>query len=542
MISYVTKKLRGLLVLATLSSLLSATLALSLFAMISQAKSDVTIGFDIGIYLSIWGGLLAVSIGASTLLSRLSSGAIYQVRTHLIRRVLGTSFERLEQAGSARIYNVLNSDVTTLSNAFSELPSFVFNLILLISCFSYLAFLSLKMFAVLATAIALSFFISRALISRLANHGRQMRDSQDAMMESYKGMLDGSAQLAVDAARKQHYYDNELEQRAQRLRGNERKFRFFWDVNRGVTVALVFLLLGLLMEAGHRMGNTQVLMAYALIVTYCAGPFGMVMNLLQLFAQARVSLRKIESLRIDEQGELPAPAPRPDWRSLRFSKLAYAYRQEDDVQPFMLGPIDFEIRKGEVVFITGGNGSGKSTFIKLLLGLHAPTGGEIFLDERRVEDAAADYRALFSMILSDVYVFREVLDAQGQTAGDGDVQQLLERFALHGAVKVVDGCFHTVRLSQGQKKRLALVSAICRDRDIYVLDEWAADQDPHYREVFYREIIPWLKSRGKTVIAVTHDDRYFDAADRRVDFEMGRIRAGRGDSPSPLRVLDQASA
>lgn len=542
MISYLTKKLRGLLALATLSSLLSALLTLSLFAMVSQAKSDVLIGFDIGLYLVAWGGLLTISIGASTLLSRLSSSSIYQIRTHLIRRVLGTSYEKLEQAGSARIYNILNSDVTTLSNAFSELPAFVFNLILLVSCFAYLAFLSLKMFAVLAAAITLSFFISRTLIARLANNGRMVRDSQDAMTESYKGMLDGSAHLAVDAARKHHYYEHDLETRAQQLRTNERKFRFFWDVNRGVTVALVFLLLGVLIEAGRWLGDTSVLMGYALIVTYCSGPFSLVMNLLQLFAQARVSFQKIESLHIGQESELRAPAPKPAWRCLRFSKLAYAYRQEGDEQPFVLGPIDLEIRKGEVVFITGGNGSGKSTFVKLLLGLHAPSTGKLLMDNRCVQEDTAGYRELFSMIPSDVHVFREVLDAQGDTAQDGDVQRLLKRFNLDLAVKVVDGCFDTVRLSQGQKKRLALVSAICRDRDIYVLDEWAADQDPHYREVFYREIIPWLKSCGKTVIAVTHDDRYFDAADRRIDFEMGRIRTDCGDSDFSIRALDQTSA
>jgi ABC-type siderophore export system fused ATPase/permease subunit len=287
--------------------------------------------------------------------------------------------------------------------------------------------------------------------------------------------------------------------------------------------------------AAQFLGDEPLILPYALIVTYCAGPFAVVVNLLQLFSQARVSLGKIESLQIDAEAE-PLDTPRPGpWKSIRFSQVEFSYRREGSEEPFVLGPVDLEIHKGEVMFVTGGNGSGKSTFIKLLLGLAEPSAGEIFLDGVRQEwQDNASYRALFSMVLADFHLFRQVLDADGKPAADAEVEALLERFNLGAVVKVRNGVFDTVRLSQGQKKRLALVAAISRRRDIYVLDEWAADQDPHYRKVFYEEIIPWLAGSGATVVAVTHDDRYFHVADRQVDFEAGRIRSG-GDGAAPGR-------
>jgi cyclic peptide transporter len=527
MFTYFAKKLGKMLALAAVCSSVSALLALALFAMISRARSGSLDGFDVLLYGALWLGLVAMSACNSTMLSKLSSNAIYQTRMSLIRRILGTTYDKLERAGSARLYNVLTGDVAAISSAVSELPTFVFNAILLASCLSYLAYLSPPLFMVLALTIGVSFFVSKTLIARLGKQGRAMRESQDAMLNGYKGMLDGSAQLAIDAAQKRHFYASELHGLALTLRGNERRFRLYWDLNRAVTVALIFLMLGALIQAARFLGDQSLVLTYALIVTYCAGPFAVVVNLLQLFSQARVSLGKIENLQIDAETEPQDPPQPPAWKSIRFAQVEFAYRTEGSETPFVLGPIDLEIHRGEVMFITGGNGSGKSTFIKLLLGLAEPTAGDIFVDGvRQAWNDNASYRALFSMVLADFHLFRQVLDADGKPAADADVEALLARFNLSAAVKVKDGVFDTVRLSQGQKKRLALVAAIARRRDIYVLDEWAADQDPHYRKVFYEEIIPWLAANGATVVAVTHDDRYFDAADRQVDFEAGRIRSG----------------
>jgi cyclic peptide transporter len=526
MFTYFAKKLSGMLALATISSSISALLAVSLFVMISRARTAGLQDFDTLRYALAWLLLLTTSIGASRMLSLLSAKAVYKIRTSLIRRILGTSYEKLEHAGSPRLYNVLTNDVAIISNTFSELPTFVFNVILMVSCLSFLAFLSLKLFAVLAVAIGVSFLISKTLIRRLGRLGARLRERQDWAMEAYRGMLDGSAQLNVDESRKSFFYNHELEPQAKTLGDAEITYRFYSDINRIVTVAQIFLLLGIMMEAGRRLGDHTIVMTYALVITYCASPFANVLNLMQLFGNARVSLNKINSLQIDTEidPELSVAAPLA-WNSIRFSQVEYTYRKEGSETPFVLGPIDLEIRKGEVTFITGGNGSGKSTFIKLLLALHEPSGGTVYIDGIPLDTANRDgYKALFAIVLSEFYLFKQVLDADGKPAANADVESLLERFNLNSVVKMENGAFDTVRLSQGQKKRLALVASIAQNKDIYVLDEWAADQDPQYRKAFYEEIIPWLKASGKTIVAVTHDDRYFGAADHRLDFEAGRVR------------------
>ncbi|KQV30523.1 cyclic peptide export ABC transporter [Massilia sp. Root335] len=540
MFTYFAKKLSGLLALATISSSLSALLAVSLFVMISRARTAGLQDFDLLRYGVTWLLLLTTSIGASRLLSLLSAKAVYKIRTSLIRRILGTSYEKLERAGSPRLYNVLTNDVAILSNAFSDLPTFVFNLILLVSCLSFLAFLSLKLFLVLALAIGGAFLVSKTLIRRLGRLGAKLRDNQDRAVEAYRGMLDGSAQLTVDEARKSFYYQHDLEPQAKTLGDAEITYRFYSDINRIVTVAQIFLLLGIMMEAGRYLGDQAIVMTYALVITYCASPFANVVNLLQLFSNARVSLGKIDSLQIDTEidPELSVAAP-PAWNSIRFSQVEYSYRKEGSETPFVLGPIDLDIRKGEVTFITGGNGSGKSTFIKLLLALHEPSGGTVYIDGTPLDPASRDgYRALFAIVLSEFYLFKQVLGADGKAAANADVEHLLDRFGLGSVVRMANGAFDTVRLSQGQKKRLALVAAVAQDKDIYVLDEWAADQDPHYRKTFYEDIIPWLKAKGKTIVAVTHDDRYFGAADHRLNFEAGRVR---NDSASPAARVDTAA-
>ena len=83
--------------------------------------------------------------------------------------------------------------------------------------------------------------------------------------------------------------------------------------------------------------------------------------------------------------------------------------------------------------------------------------------------------------------------------------------------------FSTLNLSDGQRRRLALLVAYLEDKDIYLFDEWAADQDPEFREIYYRKILPELKARGKLIVVLTHDSRYFDCADKVVWLDQGQI-------------------
>ena len=101
--------------------------------------------------------------------------------------------------------------------------------------------------------------------------------------------------------------------------------------------------------------------------------------------------------------------------------------------------------------------------------------------------------------------------------------ELLAKLHLQNKVKVQDGAFTTLTLSQGQRKRLALVVAYLENRPFLVFDEWAADQDPVFKEIFYHELLPELRAMGKTILVISHDDRYFHLADRLIRMENGRL-------------------
>jgi len=218
------------------------------------------------------------------------------------------------------------------------------------------------------------------------------------------------------------------------------------------------------------------------------------------------------------------------------SSSSGAYADESTrTDAFTVGPIDLTVNPGEIVFLTGGNGSGKTTLAKLILGLYWPDGGKIRVDGRPVAaEEKDDYRQLFSVVFSDSFVFESLLGIDID-AVDAAARRYLRRLQIDHKVTIQNGTLSTTDLSTGQRKRLALLTAYLEDRPVYVFDEWAADQDPEFKSFFYRDILPGLKARGKSVIAISHDDRYFSCADRVVTLENGhRVHDVSGPESSPV--------
>ena len=197
--------------------------------------------------------------------------------------------------------------------------------------------------------------------------------------------------------------------------------------------------------------------------------------------------------------------------------------RSDKESRFSLGPVDLSFKPGEIVFIVGGNGSGKSTLAKLITGLYIPEAGEIVLDDKKITDDNREwYRQHFSVIFSDYYLFEKLL-GMGKPALDEQAQEYLRQLKINHKVTIENGKLSTTDLSQGQRKRLALLTAYLENRPIYLFDEWASDQDPMFRDIFYKEILVNLKKRNKTVLVISHDDHYFHLADRIIKLDYGKI-------------------
>jgi putative ATP-binding cassette transporter len=270
------------------------------------------------------------------------------------------------------------------------------------------------------------------------------------------------------------------------------------------------------------------LTGYTLALLYLMSPMQTIMNMLPSLSRATVALQRVKELgfeldkRASETNCAQLTSP-PSWKSLEFKSVTHVYRREGESQDFTVGPLEVTFQAGEVIFIIGGNGSGKTTFVKLLTGLYAPETGQICVDGQPVtEENREQYRQRFSAVFSDFYLFEQLL-GEDEAALDSRALAHLKQLKLTDKVKVKDGRLSTIDLSQGQRKRLALLAAYLEDRPIYVFDEWAADQDPYFKSIFYLQLVPELKAKNKTLFIVSHDDKYYDIADRLVKMEDGQI-------------------
>jgi len=212
-----------------------------------------------------------------------------------------------------------------------------------------------------------------------------------------------------------------------------------------------------------------------------------------------------------------------NWSTISFINVQFHYPV--DPSNYQLGPVDFELHKGETVFLTGVNGSGKTTLLLLLCGLLQPSDGEIAIDGRQINHEIDDYHERFSGVFGEIYLFPEILDQNGTLVADDKILQLLKIVQLEHKVVAESSRWSTSDLSAGQRKRLAFVQCCAEDRDICFFDEWAADQDPIFRHYFYNTLLPNLKKQGKTLVVISHDDRYFHTADRVVELKAGRLTA-----------------
>ncbi|NJM73987.1 MAG: cyclic peptide export ABC transporter, partial [Scytonema sp. RU_4_4] len=299
----------------------------------------------------------------------------------------------------------------------------------------------------------------------------------------------------------------------------------------GSALLMLFVPIGLLLFVLPLLSDisTSVISGFVLTMIFMLMPLQMISAMLPEFMKANVALNKIESLGLSLVTQTNEPDIslsshlKPQHQKLELMGVTHAYQREGEASQFILGPIDLIFAPGELVFIVGGNGSGKSTLVKLIAGLYIPESGIIRLGGESVSDVNREwYRQHFSVVFSDFYLFDRLLGFEGERI-DKRTQHYLKQLQLDKKVQVKNGSFSSTALSQGQRKRLALLTAYLEDRPIYIFDEWASDQDPMFKQIFYTQLVPELKQRGKTILVISHDDHYFHLADRIVKLDSGKL-------------------
>ncbi len=470
------------------------------------------------------------SIISQVLLINLSQEAVYQLRLRLSRGILSAQLRHLEKLGTSRLLATLTEDVATLTATVYAIPFIAVDLAIIAGCLLYLSFLSSTVFTFTVGFVMIAVGSIQLLINRAQVFLITARDEQDRLLKHFRAITEGIKELKLHSARRQEFFEDELQHSAAICRDQNSAALLTFSVSTGWGNLLFFVLVGSLLFVLPQIApiSPGVLSAYILTVTYLMLPMQSILDKLQALSKATVALQKIERMGLILAGNKESYLEVKNKDTKTFSKLelkqvVHAYPGEDEENRFSLGPMDLSFKPGEIVFIVGGNGSGKSTLAKLITGLYIPEDGEIKLDEQVITDDNREwYRQHFSVIFSDFYLFEKLL-GMDKPALDEQAQEYLRQLKINHKVTIENGNLSTTSLSQGQRKRLALLTAYLENRPIYLFDEWASDQDPIFRNIFYKEILVNLKKRNKTVLVISHDDHYFHLADRIIKLDYGKV-------------------
>ncbi len=474
---------------------------------------------------------LCVLAPAARLLSQvlfnwIGARALFDLRLQLCRNILGMPLRDLEAAGSHRLFASLTDDVNVIHVAVVQVPTLCTHTAVILACLVYMGWLSWQLLLGILAILLIGMATYQIPVVRAHRYFLRIRKETDVLFGHFRGMIHGAKELRLHRSRREAFVTDVLVPTSTSIR----QFTFLAGATFTAAAAwgsfLFFVAAGaLLFGFGGSSENYKVLSGFTLVLIYVLTPLEVLLNSLPQIARAVASSSRLEQLglSLSTAAQEPAATPPPaSWRSLDLAGVEYTYH-EGEGPGFHIGPFDLSFRPGELVFLTGGNGSGKSTLAKVLTGLYPPDTGEVRLDGVPVTDEDRDgYRQMFAAVFTDFHLFDSLLGLE-RADRDEAARRYLQRLGLAGKVRVEDGQLSTVELSQGQRKRLALLTAYLEDRPIYFFDEWAADQDPQAKAVFYFEILPELKARGKTVFVISHDDAYYGVADRVLKLTDGRL-------------------
>ncbi|WP_223632414.1 cyclic peptide export ABC transporter [Corallococcus sp. EGB] len=526
------------LILVTLCGLLSGASNAGLIAVINHAlASQLSVSTHVAVgFVTLGVVTLLLRYGTQALVNRLNGDALFDMRMRLSRQVVATPLRRLEEHGIANVMTVLTEDLFVISTALGVLPRFLTQIAIAAGCLVYLAWLSWQLLVGLLLLIGLS-VVGYRLLSRSAIADLQRtREHQGALYKQLRGLTEGIKELKLHQDRRAAFLTEEVEATSWLVRVLQIRIGDVFAATGSLGMLLSFAFVGALIFVMPGLGWVQppVLVGYCIAALYLQQPLQSVMETLPILSRGDVSWTKVHQLglALDTLGSRePAPpaATRTTFQSVELVGVTHTYYREESDGHFVVGPIHLRMHPGELIFLVGGNGSGKTTLAKLLTGLYQPEGGQILVDGQPVtQQTQESYRQLFSAVFSDFYLFERLLGLVGEGTAS-QVKHYLSLLQLSRKVRIESGVLSTTELSLGQRKRLALLTAYLEDRPIYLFDEWAADQDPAFKAVFYTELLPELKRQGKTVVVISHDDRYFHVADRILRLDAGKLVAP-GDS------------
>jgi putative pyoverdin transport system ATP-binding/permease protein len=531
-LTFMMKYSRGIVILSIIAGLISGISNTGLVALVHNilGQGNNRPEFLLFAYIGLCLLLPLARFTSQILLTQLSQKGIFELRLQMSRQILAAPLRKLEEVGSARIMSSLTDDLFIITTTLISIPVLCMQLAVVVGCLAYMAWLSWTAFLTVLVFMALGILSFRAAVNKATRYMIMARSDADVLFRHYRALNDGAKELKLHRTRRNKFINEIMRTTALSLRRNNVTGTGIMAAASSWYQILFFTLIGLLLFVlpSIQTVDSNLLTGYVLAIFYMLIPFEDLTGLIPSMARANISLQRIEQLGISltsDVKEKEEDSGKPDqyWERLELQGITHSYHNERDGSSFTLGPIDLTFKPGELVFLVGGNGSGKTTLAKLLSGLYIPENGEISLDGTPITDDNRDqYRQFFSAVFYDFFLFESLLGLDPEKLDDR-ARDYLTQLQLEQKVQVKDGALSTIDLSQGQRKRLALLTAFLEDRPFYIFDEWAADQDPVFREIFYLQILLELKAKNKTVLVISHDDRYYHLGDRVIKLDYGQI-------------------
>jgi putative ATP-binding cassette transporter len=526
---------------ATVASLAGGAAAVALIATINRALSSTPAELGgLGLRFAALAVIVLLCRTVSLMLFvRLNQTVLARLREHIGARLLAAPYRDLERIGASRGLALLGDDTNQVATLLVAMPFIVMNGTIVAGCLAYLAYLSWQVFVFALIAVVAGSFCYQASRKRSQRYLREAGKWQDVLVARFGAIFAGAKELKLNRARRQSFAQGPLAEAIAAVRENRTAGLSLLYLSLTIGSTLFFAVIGVILFVVQRPLGAEAAVAsgYTLVFLYMMAPLEGLLNSLPQLNMARVAYQRITETtgtlseedtgraRHEERADGTDHPGVPSFRELSLHQVSHRYFREQEEGAFTLGPLDLTLRAGDIVFLVGGNGTGKTTLAKLVVGLYDPEAGAVAVNGEPLEGAAGRerHRQLCTAVFSDFHLFDSLIGLAGPTL-DERANRLIHRLQLQHKVSVRDGVFSTLALSQGQRKRLALVAACLEERPVIVLDEWAADQDPAFKAIFYREILPELRAQGKAVLVISHDDRYFDCGDRVLWLDNGQLR------------------
>ncbi|WP_169752609.1 cyclic peptide export ABC transporter [Campylobacter mucosalis] len=503
--------------IATLSFINEKLLAINTF--------DISVIFQ---FLALLFVFFISSVVANIMLTNFGHSLVYNIRKRLIKQILDTPNAQIDLIGKAKIIASLNNDIRTISFAFMSAPNLLQGSIFIICVSLYLFYISPILFAFVFVWLGFTLGIGVIFMQKIHKYFKLSRSKDDELQHCYNDVVEGHRELSLNVDRARIVFD-ELDSVATKKRDFMIKADIFHALSDNFGNIMILGLVGfcIFLCLAYSLAPLSMAVTASLAILFLRGSLISMIASIPVALSAKVSLDKISKLEFadfKENFEILKDDLK-DWQEISLDSVNFSYDNS-----FAIKNVSLKLRRGELVFLIGKNGSGKSTLVNLICGLLMPSSGKILIDSVALnEQNLKSYQQNISAIFSDFYLFSQAITQGGLNADNDVINDLLKLLQMDKKVSIIDSKLSTTSLSQGQRKRLGLFLALLERRSLLILDEWAADQDPIFKRVFYREILPLLKSWGISILAISHDDGYFDIADRVFMASNGMVRELVGD-------------